>query len=125
MQEKTVFTSAARTATANSDDFAFDGIDYAGVLVYLNISAASGTTPTLVVKLQAKDPVSGSYTDIPGAAFASKNTTGADTLTVHPAATASANRVVSHTVPRIMRAVATIGGTTPSFTFTVVAQATN
>lgn len=118
MRDETVFASAARTASANSDDFDLP-YDAAGVLLFLNVSAASGTTPTLDVKLQTKDPISGSYLDIPGAAFTQKTTAaGLSTLTVHPFATASPG-VIAQALGRTLRVATTVAGTTPSFTYSV------
>lgn len=114
---RTVFASAARTATANSNNMSLP--DAVGAEFMLDISAVSGTTPTCVVKVQARDPISGNYVDVPGAAFASQNATGTTRLVVHPAITASANVAVAQTLPERFRAVATIGGTTPSFTFSL------
>lgn len=112
-----VFGSAARTATANSDDI--DNYAARGARCVLDITAASGTTPTLDVKLQSKDPISGKYVDLPGAAFAQKTATGTDDLTVYPGVAETANETVSDVLAGVWRAVATIGGTTPSFTFTL------
>lgn len=120
MMNFAILTSAARTATGQTGDFTVPG---RGMTLFLDISAASGTTPTLDVKVQAKDPVSGEYVDWPSAAFAQKTATGTDTLTIYPGITASANRAVSSILPNIWRVVYTIGGTTPSFTFTLAASA--
>lgn len=115
--QATVLASAVRTSTANSDDqvnrFA------RGVRLYLDVTAASGTTPTLDVKVQTKDPVSSTYIDLPGAAFSQKTTTGSDDLTIYPGVAETANETVSDALSRTWRVVATIGGTTPSFTFSV------
>lgn len=113
----TVFATAARTVTANSTD----QVNYAakGIYLVLDITAASGTTPTLDVKLQGLDPVSAKYVDIPGAVYAQKTTTGTSSLVLYPGVTESANAQESHPLPLDWRAVATIGGGTPSFTFTL------
>lgn len=115
-----VLPSVARTVTANSDDLV--NTQYRGVRLFLNISAASGTSPTLDLKVQSKDPVSGSYVDVPGAAFAQKTGTGTDDLTIYPGVAETANETVSDVVSRTWRVVATIGGTSPSFTFSVGAS---
>ena len=115
--EFTVFASAARTATANSGDL--ENRTARGVRLWLNITAASGTTPTLDIKLQWKDPLSGLYFDIPGANFPQKTGTGTDDLTVYPGIAETATEAISDVIPRGWRAVATIGGTTPSFTFSL------
>lgn len=104
---KELFSALARTASANGS-----GIDlnadqpFGPVTLLLSIGAASGTTPTLDVKLQ--DSADGaSWADISGAAFAQKTAAGFGTLQIS-------------TWRRHIRAVATIAGTTPSFTFSVV-----
>jgi len=113
----TVFESAARAATANGGDM--ENRTGKGVRLFLDITAASGTTPTLDVKIQGKDAISGSYYDIAGAAFAQQTTTGTADLTIYPGVAETANVSVSDIIPRDWRAVATIGGTTPSFTFSL------
>lgn len=114
-----VFASAARTATANSTD----QVNYSGkgVVCLLDITAASGTSPTLDIKLQYKDtvPATDKYIDIPSATFAQKTAAGTDSLTIYPGIAETANRSVSDVLPRDWRAVATIGGTSPSFTFSL------
>ena len=117
--ETTVFASAARTATANSADQT--NYNHRGMRLTLDITASGGTTPTLDVKIQAKDSVSGKYVDIAGAAFTQKTGTGTDELVVYPGVAETANESVSDVIPRTWRAVATIGGTTPTFTFTLAA----
>jgi hypothetical protein len=108
--------SAARTATFNGEDFA--DLSGSNGMFVLNITAVSGTTPTLDIKLQLK-VAAGLYIDIPGAAFAQKTATGTDYLIVHPAITVVANKAVSQCLGDVIRAVSTIGGTTPSFTYTL------
>lgn len=113
--------SAAETATVNSNTFELKGGEI-GALFILDITAASGTTPTLDVKLQFVDDISGKFVDVPGAAFAQKTGTGTDSLVVFPGVTAAANRAVSYALGKTCRFVYTIGGTTPSFTFTLTSQ---
>lgn len=113
----TIFASAARTATANSTDQT--NYNARGALLTLDITAASGTTPTLDITIEAKDPVSSFYIAILSAAFAQKTTTGQDSLLLYPGITSSANRQILTVLPRVWRAVATIAGTTPSFTFSL------
>lgn len=118
--EATVLSLAARTSTTNSADLT--NLFARGVRLHLDIDAASGTTPTLDIKVQAKDSLSGNYFDIPGAAFTQKTAAGTDDLTVYPGVAETANETVSDVIPRTWRVVATIGGTTPSFTFSVGAS---
>lgn len=115
--EVIIFPSAVNTATVNSADQ--QNSENRGVRLFLNISAASGTSPTLEVKLQMKDNLSGTYIDLPGSAFAQKITTGASSLTIYPGIAETANETVSDIFTRTWRVVATIGGTTPSFTFSL------
>lgn len=108
-----LFPSAARTATANGTSV--DLQQYSGdVAVVLDSSAGTGTSPTLDVKLQDSADNS-SFADIAGATFT--QVTG----------TASRQKIVINkdAARRYVRPVATIGGTTPSFTFSVNALAVN
>lgn len=97
---------AAVTATGNGTTVDYGAAVTAAVwALHVHVTAASGTTPTLVVKIQ--DSADGSdWADVAGV------TTG--TLT-----TATSVRVTgTNTIRRFVRAVHTVGGTTPSFTFT-------
>ena len=116
-----IFPSAARIATVNSADFDNDG-GWRGAVFSLDITAASGTTPTLDITIERKDVASGKYNAIPGAAFAQKTTTGQDELVIYPGVAETANESVSDILSTVLRAVATIGGTTPSFTFSLGAS---
>lgn len=118
---RTVLASAARNPSGNSAEQ--ENIVSRGVKLHLDITSVTGTAPTLDVKLQAKDPVSGSWVDIAGAAFAQKTATGIDTLTVYPGILVAANVSISDVLPKEWRAAYTIGGTaTPTFTFSLGAQ---
>lgn len=102
-----LFPTAARTATANGT-----GVDlqqYSGdVAVVLDSAAGTGTSPTLDVKLQDSADNS-TFADITGATFTQ----------VINAASQQKIVVNKDAARRYVRAVATIGGTTPSFTFSV------
>ncbi len=75
-----------------------------GGIAVLQVSAVSGTTPTLVVKIQHS--VNGTvWTDL--ATFSSQNAINGEYLTV----------AAGTTVNRYLRALWTVGGTTPSFNF--------
>lgn len=89
-----------------------------GVKVVVDITAISGTTPTLTVTIQGKDPVSGKYFTL--LASAALNATGTTVLTVYPGLTASANAVASDVLPRDWRIIWTAGGT-PVITATIAA----
>lgn len=94
----TVFPSAARTATEDSSDVTNEhGI---GCVVIIDVTAASGT-PSVVFKIQGKDPVSGKYYDI----LDSAAITGVETavLRVWPAMAPSANAKEDDILPRTWR----------------------
>lgn len=115
------FASAARTASANSDPL--DTLGARGIHATLDITAAGGTTPTLDVKFQALDQVSGKWSDITGASFAQKTAASTDTLQVYPGIAEVANREVSRAICRRIRAVATIaGGGGETFTFSLALE---
>lgn len=109
-------TSSARTTSANGTT----GINYnaRGARFVTNVTAVSGTTPTLVVRLQY------SYD---GTNFVDYDTTNAQTVSitangqyvfdVYPGLTTAANSAKNGILPRTYRLAWTIGGTTPSFTF--------
>ncbi len=118
--DDTVFASAARTTTSNSLDIASKGSKR--VRLYLDITAASGTTPTLDLKVQAKDTLSGKYFDVAGASYVQKTTTGTDMLVLDSSITAVTNKAISEPLSTTYRVVSTIGGTTPSFTFSINAE---
>lgn len=124
--EITIFASASRTSSTNGSEMTIplqvtrDGRPmFKGIHLVLDITAAGGTTQTLDVKIQRKDETSGNFVDMRDAAFAQKTGTGTDDLVIYPSITATANRGVSDALSYRWRAVATIGGTSPDFTFSL------
>jgi hypothetical protein len=113
-----IFPSVAQSATLNGQKIENLG-HHRGIKLYLDITAVTGTNPTLDVKLQSFDKLSEKWFDIPGAAFAQKTTTGQSTLTLYPGSPETANESLSDVLPDTWRTVVTIGGTTPSFTFSL------
>lgn len=97
---------ATLTATANSAGLELG--DRGTARLKLNVTAASGTNPTLTVQMQTS-PDNATWTNL-GAAF-----TQATGVT-------SQSQIFSG-VDRFIRAVSTLGGTTPSFTFSVDGEA--
>ena len=75
----------------------------------LDSAAGTGASPTLVVKLQ-DSPDNSIWTDVPNGAFAQVTNAGASQ---------QALRVDADALNTWVRAVATEGGTTPSFIFSV------
>lgn len=122
-REITLFSSAARTASANSGLVRQVEMDaYRGVWLYLDVTAASGTTPTLDIIIARYDPASNVYIAIPGAVFTQKTGVVTDELTIYPTMTAAANDIVREHIGEHFRAQATIGGVSPSFTFSLGCQ---
>lgn len=110
-------TMAAATAAVNSAD---QTNPMRGLIVGVNITALAGTSPTLTVTIQGKDPTSGTYyTVLASAALAA---TGFTELIVYPGATASSNVAVSRPLPSQWRIITAIGGSaTPTVTATICA----
>ena len=117
--EVTILASAARTASLNTSDQT--NWNATGIYITQNITAVSGTSPTLDTIIQMSDPLSTNYIRI--TAFTQKTATGIDTILIYPGAveTAAEAGYVTQGVPlaRTWRLAITIGGTTPSFTFSV------
>jgi hypothetical protein len=108
--------TGAKTATGNGATQT--NYNASGANILFNIGTVSGTTPTLVFKLQGSSDGGTTFYDIPGASTASITATGTALLSVYPGVTVAANAAVSFPLPRTWRVVWTIGGTTPSFTIT-------
>jgi hypothetical protein len=100
--QETVVPSAARTTTGSGS--AVTGWSRGGAVSELEITAASGTTPNLVVRIQ----------DSPdGTTWTTRDTFPAQT------GTAAVVRPLPENMAQFQRADWTITGTTPSFTFLV------
>lgn len=98
-----------------------------GAHVIVNMGAVTGTLPTCVVKLQGSANSGTTWYDIPNATTASLVATGVYGIMVYPGLTDVAGTTTTGTtaqassaLPRTWRIVWTIGGTSPSFTFTNV-----
>lgn len=115
-----VISSASRTTSFNSSSFESKGFN--GVRLFLDVTASSGTSPTLDVKVQVYNPVVGEFVDLPGAAFAQQTAAGKAILTIYPGIAETANESVSDVIGSEYRVAVTIGGTSPSFTFSVSAD---
>ena len=120
----TLKASAAVTATANAT-----GVDLVKAIfstdnrhkgtklaIYLDITVVSGTNPTLDVKIQCSndnttwfDPAS-TTSNRDSYAFAQKTATGQDV------------KIIPVNPCRYLREAHTVGGTTPSFTYSVKAE---
>jgi hypothetical protein len=114
LQLTNLHATAARTTTGSAtgvDVQARDGDLY----LVLDSAAGTGTTPTLDVTVESSDTLGGAYTAITGAAFTRVTTTASQqSLTIS-----------KDEARRFIRVTYTIGGTTPSFTFSVNAVGVN
>jgi hypothetical protein len=100
--------TAARTATGNGTGIDVQTMD-GDMFLVLDSAAGSGTTPTLDIKVQSSDTSGGTYADIAGATFTQVTTT----------ASQQAITISKDEAKRYIRVVYTVGGTSPSFTFSV------
>jgi len=96
--EEIILPSAARTATVNSADFV--NRNAKGIKVVVDISAVTAT-PSIIVKIQGKDPVSGNYYDI--LISASYTTVATNVLTIFPSIPDVADLKASDILPRTYR----------------------
>ena len=106
-QQATLHTSAAETATVTGADVDTEQLGSANF--YLDVTAVTGTTPTLDVKIQEKDPVSGKYFDL--VSFTQQTAISSERKSYGLGA--------GELLGKVIRYVATIAGTTPSFTFSL------
>jgi hypothetical protein len=100
--------SAARGTGTHTSSSIDSGPGVSDILVMVHVTAASGTTPTLAVSIEQSNDGS-SWAAVTGGATAVN-------------LTAAGNATINAAIPqRFVRVVATVGGTTPSFTFRVAA----
>lgn len=112
---------AASAGAASADQL---NVNSRGVQVGVNITAGTGTSPTLQVIIEGKDAASGTYyTLLASAAIAA--TPGFTLLSLYPSLTAVANSVANQVLPRVWRVRTVIGGATPAVTATVGASVIN
>jgi hypothetical protein len=104
--------NGAVTATQTSGKI--NAGNYGTAVAYLNVSAHSGTTPTLDVKFQdSPSGVAGSWVDVPSGAFTQVTTSN------------TSQRLVLTSVGPYLQAVQTLGGTTPSYTYDLSVSGVN
>lgn len=114
--EKTVFASAARTASVDSDTFTNDL--HARGLVLVIDATASAATPSVVFTIQGYSSLGNDYYTI--LASAAITGTGTTVLRVYPGLTAAANTVASDVLPTRWR-VSAAAGDADSLTYSVQA----
>lgn len=109
---KALVTIRPQAATASVNGSGVDTLGYNSAAFILEVGAVSGTTPTLDVKIQESDD-NATFTDVAGATFT--QVTASNNSQILRVEGLGTDR------KRYLRAVATIGGGTPSVTFAVVA----
>jgi hypothetical protein len=112
--EGTALASAARAAQTESADIV--NVNCRGAVIFLNVTAASGTGGLQVV-VRGKDPVSGAYVNlnnVPTAVIA----TGLLVYTFYPGATAVGAATFQGVLPRTFR-IRVIHGDASSYTYSV------
>lgn len=123
-QESNHDTSALLTLTAQGAGTVNGGdqasVNSRGVQVGINITAITGTLPTVTVTVQGKDAASGQYyTLLQSAAIAAA---GFTLLTLYPGAPSTANVSSPQVLPATWRVIATVAGTGPAATATIGAS---
>lgn len=107
-------------ASANGTSAQLNNAQARGVRVVIDITAITGTTPTLTVTIQSYDAASNTYNTL--LASAALNATGVTELLVYPGAAATANISADAVLSPKWRIAYAIGGTTPAVTATIGAQ---
>lgn len=111
----TLFASATKTASGNTDTV--NGIvGIIGAVFFINVSAVSGSSPTLDLTLQALDAATNAYVDL--VSIAQITATGRVTKIVYP----NASGAIYQVLPAQYRWKYAIAGTNPSFTFSIGAN---
>jgi hypothetical protein len=91
----------------------------AGIKVIIDITAITGTSPTLTVTIEGRDPVSGkTYPILVSAAL---NAVATTVLTIFPGIAVTANVSASDHLPLNFDVKAVVAGTGPSVTATISA----
>lgn len=91
-----------------------------GIQFVVDVTAITGTAPSIVVTLQGKDLASGKYYTLLTSAVLSA--TGTTVLNLYPGIVASAGVAANSSLPRTWRVIYTVAGTTPAITATIGAS---
>jgi hypothetical protein len=110
-----IITLTAASANATSAQLSSAGAR--GVRVVVDITAITGSSPTLTVTIKNYDRASNSYYTV--LASAALTATGFTELTVYPGATVTANVSANDHLAQLWEVTAAIGGTTPAVTATI------
>lgn len=112
-----VSLSAVTVSGVSADQTNYNG---KGIQLVVDVTALTGTTPSIVVTIQGKDTTSGKYYNI--LTSASITTVSTNQLSVYPGSTVTANVSSSQPLPKTWRISYTIAGTTPAITATIGAS---
>lgn len=118
---KSIFALAAAATSGNTATL--DNAFWSGLQLGVNITAITGTTPSLTVIIEGQDDVSGVW--YPLLTSAALNATGFTLLTLFPSVTVVANVSASQVLPTTWRVRYVIAGTTPAVTATIGASLQN
>lgn len=113
-----LITGAAAAAGVNLADQS--NVNGRGLQLTIDVTAITGTTPSLTVTIQGKDTASGKYFTL--LASAALTGVGTTVLRVYPGLVAAANLTANDILSRTWRVVTVIAGTTPAVTYTVGAS---
>jgi len=114
---KSLQIPVAVTANGNGSGVDFGDCDQSGLLV-ISVGAVTGTSPTLALKLQ--ESKNNNTADASGAAEAYADITGATASLTDSDASSVITVRVNNRSKRYVRLVKTAGGTSPSFTISVM-----
>lgn len=112
-----VFTKAAGAETVSTTHGLVDGSHSASAIVTVNVTASGGTTPTLTVAVEGSND---------GTNWVLLGTLGANGYNLGSVATAPSNLTGAATVTGVfptmgsVRTRSIVGGTTPTFTYSVL-----
>lgn len=106
-------------ASAGATGTQLDATNYRGLLLFINVSAISGTSATLTVTIKGLDSNGNAYTIL---ASAGLTATGLTVLRVYPGLTVSANTIANDVLPVSWRVDTAISGTSPSVSATISAN---
>lgn len=114
----TILTHTAAASGSASGDIELNYSNAGKIAIFVNVTAITGTAPTLTVTLQGKSPQGVYYTMLASAALTA---TGLTVLRVYPGAAATANISANDILPETLRISTAIGGTAPAVTATIAA----
>lgn len=115
-KEITLLASAQRTASENSADQ--DNLHWRGLVVVIDVTAAS-LTPSVVFTIKGKSSLGSDYYTI--LASAAVTGTGQTVLKIYPGLATAANAAANDVLPRVWRVEAVHGDTDP-ITYSVSAN---